>query len=79
MDEADWYETQIKSIMHYIPRSHNGLGIPENGAIGCQYHHNMLDNGNRGNRVEMLDMFRGYLRTRYQDWDESKLTYSKWR
>lgn len=37
-----------KSIMHYIPRSRNGLGIPENGAVGCQYHHEMLDNGNGG-------------------------------
>ena len=66
------------SIMHYIPRSQNGLGIPQNGAIGCQWHHEMLDNGNKGNRDEMLELFRDYLRSKYSDWDNTKLVYSKW-
>lgn len=69
---------EMKSIMHYIPRSKNGLGIPENGAVGCQYHHGMLDNGNKGNREEMLAMFRKYLKDHYPNWDEKKLVYSKW-
>ena len=47
MDGATWYGQSLLSIMHYIPRSHNGLGIPQNGAVGCQYHHEMLDNGNK--------------------------------
>lgn len=68
----------MKSIMHYIPRSKNGLGIAQNGAVGCQYHHNMLDNGNEGNREEMLAMFRKYLKAHYPNWDEKKLVYSKW-
>lgn len=66
------------SIMHYIPRSKNGLGIAENGAVGCQYHHEMMDNGNKGNREEMMDFFREYLKSKYKDWDERKLVYSKW-
>ena len=68
----------IFGVMHYIPRSQNGLGIAQNGAIGCQYHHNLLDNGNKGLREEMLEIFREYLKEHYPDWDEKKLTYSKW-
>lgn len=78
MEKADSWSTQILSIMHYIPRSRNGLGIPQNGAVGCQYHHNMLDNGNQGVRQEMLKLFKNYLQNHYPDWDESKLVYSKW-
>lgn len=70
--------TEMKSIMHYIPRSKNGLGIAQNGAVGCQYHHNMLDNGNKGNREEMLAIFQNYLKKHYPDWNEKKLVYSKW-
>lgn len=65
--------------MHYLPRSHGGLGIPQNGAQGCVSHHEMLDNGNKGRREEMLQMFRQYLQDHYQDWSEEALTYSKWK
>lgn len=78
MEKATWYSQHIFSIMHYIPRSKNGLGIPKNGAVGCQYHHEMLDNGNTGRRVEMLEIFREYLMQQYPDWDEQELVYSKW-
>ena len=78
MEGATWLDKEVKSIMHYIPRSKNGLGIPQNGAVGCQWHHNMLDNGNCGNRQEMLEMFEEYLKSHYPDWDKSKLIYSKW-
>lgn len=64
------------SIMHYIPRSKNGLGIPQNGAVGCQYHHDLLDHSDK--REEMLEMFREYLEKHYPDWNEKKLIYSKW-
>lgn len=69
-----WYQ-----IMHYIPRSKGGLGIPENGAVGCLWHHNMLDNGNEGLREDMLTIFRVYLIARHEDWDPEKLIYNKWR
>lgn len=78
MDGAGWMGLATKSIMHYIPRSKNGKGIPQNGAVGCQWHHDMLDNGNKGNRKEMLEIFRDYLKSCYPDWNEKELTYSKW-
>lgn len=64
--------------MHYIPRSAGGLGIPQNGAIGCQFHHNMLDNGNQGKRKEMLEIFKQYLQELYTEWNEDELVYRKW-
>lgn len=78
MQNATWYGKSILSVMHYIPRSKGGLGIPQNGALGCQYHHNMLDNGNQGKRHEMLEIFKNYLKHFYPDWAESSLVYKKW-
>lgn len=78
MEDVTWYGQQLQSIMHYIPRSRGGLGIPQNGALGCQSHHEMLDNGNKGRREEMLQMFRQYLQDHYPDWSEDALTYNKW-
>lgn len=77
MEKATWLGTEIKSVMHYIPRSKNGLGIEQNGAIGCQYHHEMMDNGHEGRREEMLGIFRDYLKEHYPDWSEADLVYSK--
>ncbi len=68
----------IFETMHYIPRSRGGLGIAKNGAIGCKWHHMMLDNGNKGNHEEMLNIFADYLRGNYRDWNEKDLVYSKW-
>ncbi len=78
MEGAGWYALTIRSIMHFIPRSAGGLGIPENGAVGCQWHHEMLDNGNAGRRQEMMEIFEEYLRKWYPSWDRADLTYSKW-
>lgn len=78
MEGATWYELGMLSIMHYVPRSKNGLGITENGALGCQFHHAMLDNGKDGRREEMLEIFRNYLKAKHKDWNEEKLTYNKW-
>lgn len=63
--------------MHFIPRSQGGLGIPENGAVGCIYHHMLLDNG-RDTRQEMQELFRAYLVVHYENWNERKLVYDKW-
>lgn len=78
MEGANEFALTMRSIMHYIPRSQGGLGIPENGAVGCQWHHEMLDNGNTGRRDEMLRIFKGYLKERYPHWSEKNLVYSKW-
>lgn len=67
-----------KDIMHYVPRSQGGLGIPENGAVGCRHHHAMMDNGNQGCREEMLGIFREHLKRNYAGWDEKGLVYDKW-
>ena len=71
-------EMDITDIMHYIPRSSLGLGIRQNGAVGCRYHHHMMDNGSSGNRKEMLGMFRAYLDEFYPDFPDSERKYDKW-
>lgn len=68
----------IKEIMHFVPRSAGGLGIAENGAVGCKYHHMMLDNGSRGERQEMLALFEKYLKAKYPGWDREGLVYKKY-
>ncbi|MDE7331243.1 MAG: hypothetical protein K2O16_03230 [Lachnospiraceae bacterium] len=78
MEGADWAGLQLDGIMHFIPRSHLGRGIEQNGALGCRWHHNMLDNGNKGKRKEMLGMFEAYLRSIYPDWDREELVYRKY-
>ncbi len=69
---------EIKDVMHFVPKSKMGLGVEQNGAIGCRYHHNMLDNGNKGLREDMLKRFEAYLKGIYPDWDKGKLTYRKY-
>ena len=71
--ECDW----IQDIMHYINRSAGGLGVEQNGVLGCRYHHNLLDNGNKGYRKEMLEDMRKYLQGIYPDWKEEDLYYRK--
>lgn len=79
MENQDPLQYGIKDIMHYIPKSKRGLGIEQNGVLGCRYHHHMLDNGGRGLREEMLGIVRQYLQEQYPDWEEDRLTYQKWR
>lgn len=78
MENALWMDLNTFSIMHYIPRSSGGLGIEQNGAVGCSWHHSMMDNGKDGCREEMLELFEEYLSSLYDDWDKAKLIYSKW-
>lgn len=78
IDETDVFGRELFEIMHYIPRSQGGLGTPQNGALGCKSHHMMLDNGNKGRREEMLEIFRDHLKRFYKDWDEKDLVYTKW-
>ena len=64
-------------IAHYISRGRLGLGIPQNSACLCYKCHFDYDNGKLHNEIK--NIFRGYLSSHYEDWEESKLTYSKWR
>lgn len=75
---GDGLGTGIYDIMHFIPKSSMGLGIEQNGALGCRYHHSLLDNGNRGARQEMLSRFEAYLKGIYPGWDREALVYRKW-
>lgn len=75
---AEWLDLEVKDIMHFVPKSSLGLGVEQNGAIGCRYHHTLLDNGNKGMREEMLQKFEEYLRSKYPDWDKDKLVYRKY-
>lgn len=70
---------QLDGIMHYIPRSQGGLGIEQNGALGCRYHHELMDNGSKGLRKEMREIMKGYLSGMYPDWNEKDLYYNKWK
>lgn len=60
---------------HFIPRSKGGLGIEENILTLCIQDHHEYDNGRK--RKEMQEFFREYLKSKYPDWDESKLTYRR--
>lgn len=75
---ANFLELDIKEVMHFIPRSQLGLGVEQNGAVGCKFHHTQLDNGNKGGRAEMMGIFETYLKGFYPDWDKGKLVYKKY-
>lgn len=66
-------------IMHIVPRSQLGMGIEENGAMGCVWHHNMLDNGNQGRRKDMIEILEKRMQEFYPEWSREKVTYQKWR
>lgn len=68
----------MPDIMHYINKSQGGLGVEENGVLGCRYHHGLLDNGHLGLREEMLGIMKEHLMSCYEDWNEDKLIYKKW-
>ena len=63
-------------VAHFIARSQGGLGIEENIICVCAFCHSRLDNST--DRERMKDKARAYLKSKYPDWDESKLYYNKW-
>lgn len=71
------YEMSIMETMHIIPRSKGGLGIAQNGMIGCKYHHRMLDEGPRETRKEMQEIISGYMAGKYPGWNRDSLVYQK--
>lgn len=64
-------------IAHYISRARGGLGIPQNLGCLCVKCHTGYDNGKY--HGEIKNAFKDHLKANYHDWDETKLTYSKWR
>ena len=69
---------QIQDIMHFVNKSDGGLGIEQNGVLGCRYHHSLLDNGNKGLRQEMLEIMERHLKSIYKDWTREALVYKKY-
>ena len=67
-----------KDIMHIVPRSHMGLGVEESGVLGCRYHHNLMDNGNKGLHEEMQSMLEEYMQQLYPGWSRESVTYKKY-
>ena len=60
---------------HYIGRAHGGLGIEENIVTLCQGCHRLYDQSiHRGYLQEAI---REYLRGKYENWDDVRLTYRK--
>lgn len=70
-------DCHIYETMHIVSRAHGGLGIAQNGVIGCKYHHRMLDGGSKAVRTEMQWMIDGYMKTKYPGWSREKLVYRK--
>ena len=64
-------------IMHIVPRSQLGMGVEQNGALGCVWHHQMMDNGNLENRKEMIRMLEERMRRIYPGWNRESVTYRK--
>lgn len=65
-------------VMHYIGRAQMGRGdTPQNLALGCSYHHRMMDNGPK--LKEMRKIMKDYLSALYPEWNEDELVYTKWR
>ena len=62
---------------HFVPRSKGGLGVEENILTLCRPHHDLFDRGTKEERQAMARVFRQYLKSKYPEWDETKLTYSK--
>lgn len=61
---------------HYIPRSHLGMGIEENIVTLCPECHRAFDQSTR--RKEIKEKIRDYLSSRYTNWNEASLVYSKY-
>ena len=75
MEQADSYNTSAMEIMHYIPRSQGGLGTARNAALGCRYHHRMMDESEH--REEMRELMKKYLMSMYPGWGVRTLVYRK--
>lgn len=69
--------TQGIQIAHYISRARLGLGIPRNLACMCLICHGDYDNGKLHHEIK--NTFKRHLQAKYDDWNESDLTYKKWR
>lgn len=63
------------SNAHFIARSQQGRGIPENGLTLCPECHRRYDQTTE--RKRMREYFREYLKSKYDNWNEDDLIYRK--
>ena len=63
------------SNAHFIARSQQGRGIPENGLTLCPTCHRRYDQTT--DREMMREYFREYLQSKYENWSEEALIYKK--
>lgn len=75
MPERKDYTLFAFDIMHIVSKAQGGLGIEQNGVLGCRYHHNLLDASL--NRHEMMGMIDRYMKGLYPDWNREDLLYDK--
>ena len=61
---------------HVVPRSHGGLGIPQNIVTVCRPCHDKMDNSVQ--RQQMLQQAAEHLKRFYPDWDAKKYVFDKW-
>lgn len=61
---------------HYISRAQGGLGVEENVVSLCLDCHGKLDGAERN---ELKPKVKAYLQSKYPNWNEEDLIYSKWR
>lgn len=77
MPDKDDFGLRILDIMHIVPKSQGGLGVEQNGVCGCRYHHQLLDNGSKGLRQEMLGQIEEYMEVLYPNWNKENLYFKK--
>lgn len=71
-----WCGKSGDPVVHFIAKSQGGLGIEQNILCGCYRCHTTYDQTDQ--RDIYRDKARTYLKSKYPDWDESKLYYKKW-
>lgn len=63
------------SCAHFVSRAQGGLGIEENILTLCPECHRRYDQTTE--REELRSFFREHLKSKYPNWDEEKLYYSR--
>ena len=63
------------SNAHFVARSQQGRGIPENGLTLCPTCHRRYDQTT--DREMMREYFREYLQSKHENWSEEALIYKK--
>lgn len=66
----------VLDIMHIVNKSQGGLGVMENGVVGCRWHHGNMDNGKY---PELREIAEKYLKSLYPGWTRESVTYNKYK